>query len=133
MEIICEIMQWCEGRGFKFHNCDINDDRIPCSLDKKYIPRNNTIFIKGFSEESKSINIAYGGLKKNLRLKVKLKDFPIDEAMKHLMPTKWQCDSCKEPNFDLRTDDGHKTYSCKTCRLIRKKMKENVKGKGNKR
>ena len=42
MEIICEIMQWCEGRGFKFHNCDINDDRIPCSLDKKYIPRNNS-------------------------------------------------------------------------------------------
>lgn len=110
------IEEFCDREGFNFVDCDIDDRKVPCSLDKDYFVDDQTIFIKGFTKGSKKIFRSSGGMKIITNLRV-----PIDSIndikwfKENILPTQWICDKCKKKNLNLRTQDDHKTYDCPDC------------------
>ncbi len=116
MKAVQVIKSFCKKEGFNFVDCDKENMKVPCSLDKKYIEDNQTIFISGFYEGSKRIIISKGGLKMSIELKT-----PIDLITElrwlknNLLPSKFVCGKCGKKNLNLRTQDNHKTYDCPDC------------------
>jgi len=116
MKQIKIIKAFCKREGFNFVNCDENNRRVPCSLDKDYSIDDQTIFISGFIKGSKKISLSRGGMKIDTELRV-----PIDSIndikwfKENILPRQWICDKCKKKSLNLRTQDNHKTYDCSDC------------------
>jgi hypothetical protein len=113
------IRNWCEDEGFKLLFCNEVGIKVPCGLDKNYIPINDTIFVKDIDINSNKLVISYGGLKKVMEFRCKLRELTEKTVLGEVLPSKWNCDSCGKPNLNLKTDDGHKTYSCPDCLISR--------------
>lgn len=119
------IKGFCEKEGFNFVDCDKENRKVPCSLDRNYKVDNQTIFIKGFFIGSKKIIMSHGGLKCITDLRTPINEINDENWIrKNLLPSQWICDKCKKKNLNLRTQDNHKTYDCPDCQKV--KEKENV-------
>lgn len=120
------IKQFCEKEGFGFVDCDIENKKVPCALDRNYKEDDQTIFIKGFFEGSKSIWISRGGMKINSKLRVPI-DIINDEKWirENILPTQFICDKCGKKNLNLRTQDNHKTYDCPDCQKDKVEAQKN--------
>lgn len=110
------IKEFCKKEGFNFVDCNEENRRVPCSLDKNYVVDNQTIFIKGFTKGSKSIHLSRGGMKIDNTLRVTIDSInDIKWIKENILPTQWICDKCKKKNLNLSTQDNHKTYDCPDC------------------
>lgn len=110
------IKMFCEKEGFNFIDCDKENIKVPCSLDRNYKVDNQTIFIKGFFIGSKKITMSYGGLKFVTDLRTPIDEINDESWIRgNLLPSQWICDKCKKRNLNLRTQDNHKTYDCPDC------------------
>ncbi len=110
------IKDWCRDNGFNFVDTDTEGVKLPCALDRGYKENNNTIFIEGFSTESKRVGISYGGLKTITTLRVPIDKVPRTHIEKWI-PSNYMCAKCKKKNLNLRTQDNHKTYDCPKCQV----------------
>ena len=113
------IKDFCKKEGFNFVDCDEENRKVPCSLDKKYIEDNQTIFIKGFIEGSKRVQTSWGGLKTITNLKIPINEIIEDVWIKKtFLPSVFICDKCGKKNLNLSTQDEHKTYDCPDCQEV---------------
>ena len=107
------IKEFCEKEGFNFVDCDKENRRVPCALDKNYVKDNQTIFIKGFLRGSRKISFSRGGLKIITDLRCTIDSINDEKWIKeNILPSEWKCNKCKKKNLNLRTQDEHKTYDC---------------------
>ncbi len=110
------IKEFCKREGFNFVDCDKNNRKVPCALDKNYIIDNQTIFIKGFIKRSKKIYLSRGGMKIDTDIRVPIDTINDNKWFKeNILHQQWTCDKCKKKNLNLRTQDNHKTYDCPEC------------------
>ncbi len=117
------IKEFCEKEGFNFVDCDKENKRVPCSLDKNYKEDNQTIFIKGFLVGSKKIQLSRGGLKTITDLRVTIDSIKEKEWVEETcLPSVFICNKCKKKNLNLRTQDNHKTYDCPDCQKDENKV-----------
>ena len=115
------IKDFCKREGFNFVDCDKNNRKVPCSLDKNYSVDDQTIFIKGFIKGSKKISLSRGGMKIDTELRVKIDSInDIKWFKENVLPQEWICDKCKKKSLNLRTQDNHKTYDCSGCQKEKK-------------
>jgi len=115
------IKDFCEREEFDFVDCDKENRRVPCSLDKGYVENNHTIFIKGFTKGSKRIHISRGGTKVDMDLKVQIDSINEEKFIEeNCLPSQFICDKCGKKNLNLRTQDNHKTYDCPDCQKVKK-------------
>ncbi len=109
------VQEWCAREGFQFVDCDAAGMKVPCSLDKDYVPEDQTYFISGFSPGSKAVTLSYGGMKQEIKLRVPIDSIPRDWIEKNWLSQDHYCARCGKKSLCLRTDDGHKTYVCPQC------------------
>ncbi len=112
------IKEFCDKEGFNFVDCDKENKRVPCALDKNYVENNNTFFIKGFYKGSMRIQTSSGGLKTVTELRVSIDFIKEEEWIKETcIPNVFICNKCKKKSLNLRTQDDHKTYDCPECQI----------------
>lgn len=111
------IEDFCKKEGFRFVNCDKENKRLPCSLDRNYKKDNQTIFVKGFFIGSNRIGLSWGGLKQWLSLNTPIDLIEDEWINQRCLPGEFICNSCKKHNLNLSTQDNHKTYDCPDCQI----------------